>query len=61
MPATNKQPNDAKAPSREFFDGKDLAEWQGSHEIWKVENGSITGSLPAGQNPSAFLLSQQKY
>jgi hypothetical protein len=60
-PATDKQPDNVNAPSREFFNGKDLAEWQGSHEIWKVENGSIAGSLPAGQNPSAVLSSQQKY
>jgi hypothetical protein len=60
-PATDKQPNNAKAASRAFFNAKDLAGWQGSHEIWNVENGSITGSFPAGQNQSAVLSSQQKY
>ena len=60
-PATETPPNNAKDLSQEFFNGKDLAGWQGSSDVWHVENGSITGSLPAGQKQSMFLCSQQKY
>jgi hypothetical protein len=56
---TDKPPaDDASAP---FFNGKDFAGWQGSQQIWHVQNGSIIGSLPAGQMQSSYLASRQKY
>jgi hypothetical protein len=27
-----------------FFNGKDLANWNGNPEVWRVENGEIVGS-----------------
>ncbi len=60
-PATETPPNNAKDLSQEFFNGKDLAGWQGASDVWHVENASITGSLPAGQKQSMFLCSRQKY
>jgi len=44
-----------------FFNGKDLTGWQGSADIWRVERGGITGSLPAARKQSAFLSSRRRY
>lgn len=51
----------AEEASAPFFNGKDFSGWQGSTQIWNVENGAIAGSLPAGQMQSSFLWSRQKY
>jgi hypothetical protein len=60
-PQTEKPAGNASKPSPEFFNGKDLADWQGASDLWHGEKGSITGTLPAGQKQSAFLSSRQKY
>jgi len=56
-----KQLENAKKSSADFFNGKDLAHWQGATDVWHVDNGSIVGAFPAGQTQSTFLYSQQKY
>jgi hypothetical protein len=58
---TQEQPGNTQEASPTFFNGKDLAGWQGSTDIWHVENGAIVGSLPAAQKPSTFLCSRQRY
>ncbi len=44
-----------------FFNGQDLQGWEGSAGVWRVENGTLVGSLPAGQTAPAFLYSRQAY
>ena len=56
-----KQFENAKKSSADFFNGKDLAHWQGATDVWHVDNGSIVGNFPAGQSQPTFLYSQQKY
>jgi putative heme-binding domain-containing protein len=41
-----------------FFSGKDLANWDGDPELWKVENGEIIGKTDAGLKHNEFLKSQ---
>jgi putative membrane-bound dehydrogenase-like protein len=42
---------------KDFFDGKDLAGWDGAPELWKVEGGEIVGRSP-GLKRNEFLRSQ---
>jgi putative membrane-bound dehydrogenase-like protein len=42
---------------KDFFDGKDLAGWDGAPELWKVEQGEIVGRSP-GLKRNEFLKSQ---
>jgi len=58
---TQEQPGNTPEASQTFFNGKDLAGWQGSTDTWHVENGAIVGSLPAAHKQSTFLCSRQKY
>jgi hypothetical protein len=51
----------AASGSAPFFDGHDLQGWEGTAGVWKVENGTLVGSLPAGQTAPAFLYSRQTY
>jgi putative membrane-bound dehydrogenase-like protein len=41
---------------KDFFNGKDLAGWDGNSELWKVENGEIVGKSP-GIKKNEFLRS----
>jgi len=41
-----------------FFNGKDLANWDGDSELWKVEKGEIVGKTAAGLKHNEFLKSQ---
>jgi putative heme-binding domain-containing protein len=41
-----------------FFNGKDLSNWDGDSELWKVENGEIVGKTGAGLKHNEFLKSQ---
>jgi putative membrane-bound dehydrogenase-like protein len=41
-----------------FFNGKDLSNWDGDTELWKVENGEIVGRTTTGLKHNAFLMSQ---
>ena len=48
--------------SQDFFNGKDLAGWEGLTEYWQVKDGAIIGSAPAaGLKFNTFLCSQRKY
>jgi putative membrane-bound dehydrogenase-like protein len=38
-----------------FFNGKDLAGWEGDMSLWKVENGEIVGHTAAGIKHNEFL------
>jgi serine/threonine protein kinase/endonuclease YncB( thermonuclease family) len=51
----------ASGPSRPFFDGKDLGDWQATPAVWSVDNGAIVGSLPVGHQGPVFLCSKKKY
>ncbi len=41
-----------------FFNGKDLAGWDGDLSLWKVENGEIVGRTTSGLKHNEFLKSQ---
>jgi hypothetical protein len=41
-----------------FFNGKDLAHWDGNPEVWRVENGEIVGQSKTGLKQNDFLKSQ---
>lgn len=41
-----------------FFNGKDLANWNGTPEVWRVENGEIVGASKAGLKQNDFLKSE---
>jgi len=41
-----------------FFNGKDLSNWDGDTELWKVENGEIVGKTTTGLKHNEFLKSQ---
>lgn len=43
--------------SRDFFNGKDLAGWEGDPKLWSVANGGIVGKSP-GIPRNSFLRSQ---
>ncbi len=40
-----------------FFNGKDLANWNGNFDVWRVENGEIVGSTKTGLKQNDFLKS----
>ena len=42
---------------KDFFNGKDLAGWDGDPQLWKVEKGEIVGQSP-GLKRNEFLRSQ---
>ncbi len=44
-----------------FFNGKDLAGWDGNEQLWKVENGEIVGSSKTGLARNEFLKSQMVF
>ncbi|HZV36030.1 MAG TPA: PVC-type heme-binding CxxCH protein, partial [Verrucomicrobiae bacterium] len=41
-----------------FFDGKDLKNWDGDTNLWRVENGEIIGSTRTGLKHNEFLKSR---
>ena len=43
--------------AKEFFNGKDLAGWDGDKEVWGVENGEIVGKTAKGLKANTFLKS----
>jgi hypothetical protein len=46
----------------QFFNGKDIAGWQGLPEYWSVKDGTIVGSThPNGLKFNTFLCSEKKY
>jgi hypothetical protein len=48
--------------SARFFNGKDLAGWEGKSELWSVKDGAIVGStFPDGLKGNTFLCSTKKY
>jgi Domain of Unknown Function (DUF1080) len=44
-----------------FFDGKDLAGWEGPAAVWRVEGGAIVGSLPTPRKQAVFLSTRKRY
>ena len=44
--------------ARDFFNGKDLAGWDGDKEVWSVQNGEIVGRTEKGLKQNNFLKSQ---
>jgi hypothetical protein len=45
----------------EFFNGKDLAGWEGWTQYWSVQDGAIVGATPDGLKFNTFLCSKKKY
>lgn len=45
----------------EFFNGKDLAGWEGLEGYWSVRDGALVGTTPADQKFNTFLCSKRKY
>ncbi len=41
-----------------FFNGKDLSNWNGNMEVWRVENGEIVGASKTGLKHNEFLKSE---
>ncbi|QJW97742.1 PVC-type heme-binding CxxCH protein [Frigoriglobus tundricola] len=44
--------------AKEFFNGKDINNWTGDKELWKVEGGEIVGRSATGLKRNTFLVSQ---
>jgi hypothetical protein len=52
----------ADVETNAFFNGKDLAGWEGLPQYWSVKNGAIVGStFPNGLTFNTFLCSKKKY
>ncbi len=49
---------DVPANPATFFDGKDLANWEGDMSLWHVENGEIVGKTATGLKHNEFLKSR---
>jgi putative heme-binding domain-containing protein len=43
--------------AKEFFNGKDLTNWDGDKEVWSVQNGEIVGKSEKGLKQNNFLKS----
>ena len=43
--------------AKDFFNGKDLSNFDGDKDVWKVENGEIVGSTKTGLKKNTFLKS----
>jgi putative heme-binding domain-containing protein len=44
--------------AKDFFNGKDLNNWDGDKKLWTVENGEIVGKTATGLKRNNFLVSQ---
>ena len=44
--------------AKDFFNGKDLTNWDGDKKLWKVDNGEIVGKTTTGLKRNNFLVSQ---
>jgi putative membrane-bound dehydrogenase-like protein len=44
--------------AKDFFNGKDLTNWQGDTTVWSVEDGAIVGKTAKGLKANNFLVSQ---
>jgi putative membrane-bound dehydrogenase-like protein len=44
--------------AKDFFNGKDLTNWQGDTAVWSVEDGAIVGKTEKGLKANNFLVSQ---
>jgi len=53
--------NDSRPESPPLFNGTDLAGWEDPTGCWRVEQGMIVGSVPAGRRCLAVLRTKQKY
>ena len=51
---------DKKDVGKEFFNGTDLAGWEGRDDVWKVENGEIVGKSETGLAKNDFLKNKMK-
>jgi anti-sigma factor RsiW len=60
-PVAAKPAGAAKNGLAEFFNGKDLAGWQGQDKVWRVEQKTIVGVFSSGHTQSASLFSQRTY
>jgi len=46
-----------KENAKDFFNGKDLTNWEGDKAIWSVENGELVGKTEKGLKNNNFLMS----
>jgi hypothetical protein len=51
----------AEQAAAPFFNGKDLAGWEGLTEYWKVKDAELIGSTPEGLKFNTFLCSKKRY
>ena len=52
----------ADSASAEFFNGKDLAGWEGLTNLWSVKDGALVGNTgPDGIKSNTFLCSTKNY
>ena len=49
------------AGDEHFFNGKDLAGWEGLTEYWTFKDGALIGATPEGLKFNTFLCSKKKY
>lgn len=47
--------------AKTFFNGKDLAGWEGLMQFWKVEDGALVGHTEKDPGFNTFLCSKKKY
>ncbi len=60
-PAAGPAPQARGDGSLPFFNGKDLAGWNGLPGFWHVEDGAIVGRCPPGRPAHTFLFSDKPY
>ncbi len=50
-----------EAAEQPLFNGKDLAGWEGSTQVWRVSDGAIVGGSREGNPRNEFLATQKNY
>ena len=57
-----KRANEPEQNSKDLFNGKDLAGWEGLDKEWQVKDGAIFAStFPDGRKQNTFLCSKEKF
>lgn len=54
-------PREGKSETIQLFNGKDLTGWEGTPELWSVEDGVIVGRNTKPQKVSTYLLTKRKF
>jgi 3-keto-disaccharide hydrolase len=60
--AAQSEPPPRSGQTMSLFDGRTLAGWEGNPNVWRVENGALTGGMPnAAQPRNEFLASTREF